>query len=27
VDRYLETSSRFEGDSETQKILKAPSQA
>jgi simple sugar transport system substrate-binding protein len=27
VDRYLETESRFEGDSETQKILKAPSQA
>jgi simple sugar transport system substrate-binding protein len=27
VDRYLETSSRFEGDSETQKVLKAPSQA
>jgi len=27
VDRYLETSSRFEGDSETQKIVKAPSQA
>jgi simple sugar transport system substrate-binding protein len=27
VDRYLETSSRFEGDSETQKILKPPSQA
>src|SRR5215218_6692347 len=25
VDRYLETSSRFEGDSETQKIVKAPS--
>src|SRR5215213_3977173 len=27
VGRYLETSSRFEGDSETQKILKPPSQA
>src|SRR5215204_101876 len=27
VDHYLETSSRFEGDSETQKVLKAPSQA
>jgi simple sugar transport system substrate-binding protein len=27
VGRYLETSSRFEGDSETQKVLKAPSQA
>jgi simple sugar transport system substrate-binding protein len=25
VDRYLETSSRFEGDSEVQKIVKAPS--
>ena len=25
VDRYLETESRFEGDSETQKIVKAPS--
>jgi simple sugar transport system substrate-binding protein len=27
VDRYLENSSRFEGDSEQQKIIKAPSQA
>src|SRR5918997_2001334 len=27
VDRYLETTSRFEGDSESQKVLKAPSQA
>src|SRR5215210_145553 len=27
VDRYLETSSRFEGDSEAQKALKPPSQA
>src|SRR5919112_1792204 len=27
VNRYLQTSSRFEGDSETQKVLKAPSQA
>jgi hypothetical protein len=25
VDRYLETESRFEGDSEQQKIVKAPS--
>ena len=25
VDRYLETTSRFEGDSEAQKIVKAPS--
>jgi simple sugar transport system substrate-binding protein len=27
VDRYLETTSRFEGDSEAQKIVKAPAQA
>jgi simple sugar transport system substrate-binding protein len=27
VDRYLENTSRFEGDSEQQKVIKAPSQA
>jgi simple sugar transport system substrate-binding protein len=27
VDRYLENTSRFEGDSEVQKVVKAPSQA
>ena len=27
VNRYLKTSSRFEGDSETQKVLKTPAQA